>query len=160
MKGHTSHYGLSYQQTNRSTNCMMLMLLSKAHIPEEGVQLKGWLEADMEGHQPSSAAPPSPPVVPPSPPVVTFVEHAKGKICSDGGDILEGQVDGWDDCEAHPQVGQLCRLTQKCREKCRSRARCKFYSLFSNGWCQLSTHCGTTVWASNGQVTTFRKPLA
>ena len=93
----------------------------------------------------------------PSQPLVKFELHAAGSICTDGGDILEGPLDDWTDCEDHPQVGRLCRMTHKCRDKCLKRPRCQFYSSFRNGWCQLSSRCGSVAASSNGQVTTFKK---
>lgn len=99
-----------------------------------------------EGHQ-------SPPHVKENPRAVKFVQYSSGSVCQDGGDLLEGAVDDWSACEPHPLLGRICSMTNRCREKCRRKKSCQFYSIFRSGWCQLSSRCEqTTPSGKAGQV--------
>ena len=59
-------------------------------------------------------------------------------------------------CNAGNDRG-MCFKTGKCREKCAKRKRCRFYTTFSNGWCQLSTRCSTRDKAGDQGAVTFIK---
>ena len=65
-------------------------------------------------------------------PTVSFEYLARGVYCEDGIDVLEGAVDNYSDCT---DTGH-CFMTGKCKAKCRKRKHCKFYTTFSNGWCE------------------------
>lgn len=50
-----------------------------------------------------------------------------------------------------------CFMTGKCRAKCRKRKQCKFYTAFTNGWCQLSSRCERRAKAGDARAITFQK---
>jgi len=92
----------------------------------------------------------------------SFRHHRTGEFCEDGGDLLEGLVD---DYGALSPFGGARRADiesslfygSRCREKCRKRRQCRFYTVFSNGWCQLSSRCGRTSRSGDPLTVTFGK---
>lgn len=83
-----------------------------------------------------------------------FKVHAHGQFCEDGGDILEGKLD---DYSGSFSSDSSMFFGGRCRSKCRQRKRCKFYTIYSSGWCQLSTRCGKLRATGDRMATTFRK---
>jgi hypothetical protein len=83
-----------------------------------------------------------------------FETHSLGRWCADGADILEGPLDSYTDCD--PATG-LCKLTKKCRERCAKRKRCKYYTTYSSGFCQLSAKCKDQKQAKDPSARTYRR---
>ena len=72
----------------------------------------------------------------------SFVLVKQAAFCEDGGDILEGAVDQYG-VDSHFSANEFSSFYGgKCREKCQKRVRCRFFTVYSSGWCQLSTKCG------------------
>merc|ERR1712217_48616 len=62
----------------------------------------------------------------------TYAEHSTSasSFCSDGL-LTEGFVESGE-------------KEQTCRNRCTMDSRCKYYSLWSSGWCRLTSSCITT----------------
>eukprot|EP00928_Gymnodinium_smaydae_P054922 TRINITY_DN38604_c0_g1_i1.p1 TRINITY_DN38604_c0_g1~~TRINITY_DN38604_c0_g1_i1.p1 ORF type:complete len:432 (-),score=90.04 TRINITY_DN38604_c0_g1_i1:113-1408(-) len=93
---------------------------------------------------------------------VSFKHVKTGQFCEDGADMLEGPVDDYGglspfggsrraDAESSLFYGS------RCREKCRKRPRCKFFTAYSSGWCQLSTRCSRLAPSGDPLTVTFGK---
>lgn len=83
-----------------------------------------------------------------------FVHIASGRYCEDGADILEGPLDQY----GHdPGKDGSVSYGGRCRAACRKRPRCKFYTAYSSGWCQLGTRCQQLTQTGDAMVFTFRK---
>ncbi|CAD7955381.1 unnamed protein product [Amoebophrya sp. A25] len=91
-----------------------------------------------------------------------------GEFCEDGIDILEGPVDnyssgGFDPFdfapgrEARAMTPQSELYGGNCRAKCAKKKRCRFYTIYSSGWCQLSTRCSRTRPTGDPLAATFIK---
>ena len=76
--------------------------------------------------------------------------------CRDGADILEGPLDDYSDCDA---ATRLCQKTRRCAAKCKARRRCRFYTTYRGGWCQLSSRCDDEAPASDRSAVTFARVL-
>ena len=104
---------------------------------------------------------PKPPRTPPPEPnasaPVGFEQLSHGRWCRDGGDLLEGKLDAYTDCD---EGSRLCQLTRKCRARCSKRAACRFYTTYASGLCQLSSRCDEEARASDASARTFRKRAA
>ena len=59
---------------------------------------------------------------------VAFEQVSSGRWCRDGGDVLEGKIDDYTDCDERG----LCKLTRKCRERCVKRKACRYYSFHAH----------------------------
>lgn len=90
-------------------------------------------------------------------PLPRFERYSSGLQCQDGGDILEGPLDAYTDCDS---ATRLCRKSRKCSEKCKRNKRCYFYTTFQNGWCQLSSRCSTEIAAADISAETFSRIAA
>lgn len=84
---------------------------------------------------------------------------AAGEFCSDGGDLLEGQVDHYGASRFDSPHGASELYGGNCREKCRKRKKCRFYTAYSSGWCQLSTRCENRGKTGDPLVATFVKEV-
>ncbi len=100
-----------------------------------------------------------------------------GAFCEDGADILEGPLDNYGSND--PWRAMLFDESTKnshfaakpgthsdsdlyggnCRAKCLKRNRCRFYTIYSSGWCQLSTRCGKLRNTGDPLTATFAKEL-
>eukprot|EP00933_Yihiella_yeosuensis_P061990 TRINITY_DN64890_c0_g1_i1.p1 TRINITY_DN64890_c0_g1~~TRINITY_DN64890_c0_g1_i1.p1 ORF type:complete len:455 (+),score=47.37 TRINITY_DN64890_c0_g1_i1:22-1386(+) len=92
-------------------------------------------------------------------------EHLKTQaFCEDGVDLLEGPLDNYGGLSpfggaARASAESSLFYGSKCREKCRKRKACKFYTVYSSGWCQLSSRCSQLGPAGDPLTITFRKVL-
>eukprot|EP00747_Dinoflagellata_sp_TGD_P069975 gnl/TRDRNA2_/TRDRNA2_156374_c1_seq2.p1 gnl/TRDRNA2_/TRDRNA2_156374_c1~~gnl/TRDRNA2_/TRDRNA2_156374_c1_seq2.p1 ORF type:complete len:316 (-),score=41.28 gnl/TRDRNA2_/TRDRNA2_156374_c1_seq2:21-968(-) len=92
----------------------------------------------------------------------SFRHIRTGYYCEDGVDILEGPLDdyggfspfgGYQRADAESSMFYGSR----CREKCRQRRRCRFYTAYSSGWCQLSTRCASMAPVGDPLTVTFER---
>ncbi len=113
----------------------------------------------------------------PSEPEPRFRFMKGGAFCEDGADILEGPLDNYGSND--PWRAMLFDESTKnshfaakpgthsdsdlyggnCRAKCLKRNRCRFYTIYSSGWCQLSTRCGKLRNTGDPLTATFAKEL-
>lgn len=91
---------------------------------------------------------------------ISFELLKGGSYCEDGADLLEGPLDNYGGVST-PLSGvgsaESGLYGGRCREKCRKRPRCKFFTIYSSGWCQLSTRCDRLRPAGDYLTLTFRK---
>ncbi|CAE7202630.1 unnamed protein product, partial [Symbiodinium necroappetens] len=85
------------------------------------------------------------------PPEVSFQHIGSGQFCEDGGDLLEGALDDYGGLSPFGGARRASAESSmfygsKCRERCRRKMNCRFYTAYSSGWCQLSSSC----WRSLG----------
>lgn len=98
------------------------------------------------------------------PPRFHFLEA--GSFCEDGADILEGPLDGYGGGYGPAAGGHFAGDSfsdlygEKCRAKCLQRPRCRFYTAYSSGWCQLSTRCSRRKKTGDPLTVTFAKEVA
>mmetsp|Transcript_57767 Transcript_57767/g.161137 ORF Transcript_57767/g.161137 Transcript_57767/m.161137 type:complete len:386 (-) Transcript_57767:71-1228(-) len=108
-------------------------------------------DAGFETRRPSPESAQSPDPSPSQPPPASFRLLLQGKSCGDGGDIMEGRVDDYSPGAGSGFYGG------RCRDRCRKRKRCQYYTAFSSGWCQLSTRCADVQPAGDPLAVTFEK---
>ncbi|CAE7823353.1 unnamed protein product [Symbiodinium sp. CCMP2592] len=80
------------------------------------------------------------------PPEVSFQHIGSGQFCEDGGDLLEGALDDYGGLSPFGGARRASAESSmfygsKCRERCRRKMNCRFYTAYSSGWCQLSSRC-------------------
>eukprot|EP00434_Breviolum_minutum_P029217 symbB.v1.2.025842.t2/scaffold2495.1/size77801/3 len=75
-----------------------------------------------------------------------FQHVGSGSFCEDGGDLLEGALDNYGGLSPFGGARRASAESSlfygsRCRERCRRRPLCRFYTAYSSGWCQLSSRC-------------------
>ncbi|CAE7542787.1 unnamed protein product [Symbiodinium natans] len=80
------------------------------------------------------------------PPEVSFQHIGSGQFCEDGGDLLEGALDDYGGLSPFGGARRASAESSmfygsRCRERCRRKVNCRFYTAYSSGWCQLSSRC-------------------
>eukprot|EP00927_Polykrikos_kofoidii_P033916 TRINITY_DN28754_c0_g1_i1.p1 TRINITY_DN28754_c0_g1~~TRINITY_DN28754_c0_g1_i1.p1 ORF type:complete len:452 (-),score=46.45 TRINITY_DN28754_c0_g1_i1:88-1443(-) len=103
-----------------------------------------------------------PPSSRPAVTVASFRHMHTGKFCEDGADLLEGPVDDYGGLSPfggsqRADAKSSLFYGSRCREKCRQRRRCLFYTVYSSGWCQLSTRCDSPRGTGDPLTITFKK---
>ncbi|CAJ1411288.1 unnamed protein product, partial [Effrenium voratum] len=91
-----------------------------------------------------------------------FRHLSSGSFCEDGGDLLEGALDNYGGMSpfggaARASAESSLFYGSKCRQRCQQRPRCRFYTAYSSGWCQLSSRCSMLAKTGDPLTVTFAK---
>jgi len=91
-----------------------------------------------------------------------FQHVGSGSFCEDGGDLLEGALDNYGGLSPFGGARRASAESSlfygsRCRERCRRRPLCRYYTAYSSGWCQLSSRCSVLARAGDPLTVTFAK---